>query len=286
MLNESKLIMVEGIPGSGKTTQATFVKKFLDERGIPNHLYLEGDLNHPADFESVAYFTRSEYELLLTRHAAHRQMLEQNVTIKGDDCFFSYRQLELDNGQASLDELMNELAAHDVYQVPSAETYCRLALARWQAFAEQAQRTQEVSIFECCFLQNPLTVLLGQYNVDLSDAARHVMTITAAIQPLRPTLIYLWQKDTRMTLERVARERPPAWRDFLVAYFTQQGWGKAHGVSGWDGVIAFYEMRTRVELDLLRRLNLASVVIDNSDYDWDKTRQEAKKFLETAPAVE
>jgi hypothetical protein len=138
----------------------------------------------------------------------------------------------------------------------------------------------EKTSFECCFLQNPLTVLLGKHNIDPQDATGHIMTVTAAIQSLRPVLIYLWQKDTRATLERVARERLLAWQDFLIAYFTRQGWGKAHGVGGWDGVIASYEMRARVELDLLHRLSLASAVIDNSDYDWDKTQREAKAFLE------
>jgi thymidylate kinase len=56
----TKLIVVEGIPGSGKTTTANFIKELLDERNISNQLFLEGDLNHPADFESVACLDETE----------------------------------------------------------------------------------------------------------------------------------------------------------------------------------------------------------------------------------
>ena len=67
-MHNSRLILVEGIPGSGKTSTATFIQKWLDEHGFANRLYLEGDLDHPADYELVAYFPRAEYQQFLIDH--------------------------------------------------------------------------------------------------------------------------------------------------------------------------------------------------------------------------
>jgi len=46
-MNNTKLILVEGLPGSGKTSTARYVKQLLDEQNIANRLFLEGDLEHP-----------------------------------------------------------------------------------------------------------------------------------------------------------------------------------------------------------------------------------------------
>jgi hypothetical protein len=43
-MNCHKLIVVEGIPGSGKTTMAMNVQRWLHGNGIPNRLHCEGDL--------------------------------------------------------------------------------------------------------------------------------------------------------------------------------------------------------------------------------------------------
>jgi hypothetical protein len=280
-MSKCKLIIVEGIPGSGKTTLATFVKDILHEQGISNRLYCEGDLDHPADFEAVAHFNRSGYESFLSRHAAYRPLLERNVTIAGDDCFLGYRKLRLEDGQTPPDELIDELAKNDVYETPLASEYCRLAAKKWQAFVEMAVLSEEVSIFECCFLQNPLTVLLGKHNIAVPDALRHIQTLAKIIQPLQPIVIYLWQQDTRLTLERIARERPQDWREFLIAYFTQQGWGKATGANGFEGVIAFYDMRKRVELDLLRQLDITKLVVENANHDWVKSKKAITSLIRT-----
>lgn len=52
----AKLIIVEGLPGSGKSTTAQIIYDILKEKGISTEFYCEGNYNHPADFDGVAYF--------------------------------------------------------------------------------------------------------------------------------------------------------------------------------------------------------------------------------------
>ncbi|MCY1692417.1 hypothetical protein OVA29_19285 [Exiguobacterium sp. SL14] len=57
----TRLFLVEGLPGSGKTTTAETLTPLLQEQQINTRLHIEGDLNHPADYESVAYLTMDEW---------------------------------------------------------------------------------------------------------------------------------------------------------------------------------------------------------------------------------
>lgn len=264
-MRRSRLILIEGVPGSGKTTLARDVRDLLARDGVATRLVLEGDLTHPADFEMVAHYRRANFDALLDRHPAARRTLQARVEVVGDDCFVPYRLIASQHPQALGDDLLAELAAHDVYETPTPHTYCRLARERWARFVAVARRAPEIVILESCFLQNPLTVLLAKHNLEPEAATRHLRDLAAIVHPLTPVLVYLWQNDTRATLERAARERPAEWLNFVIGYVTGQAWGRATGLGGFDGMVAFYEMRKMVELAALPQLGLTTLSVDNVD---------------------
>ena len=70
MMVETKLILVEGLPGSGKTTTARFVADWLKQRGVETAVFLEGNLDHPADVESVSCLDEQEYANLKAQFSA------------------------------------------------------------------------------------------------------------------------------------------------------------------------------------------------------------------------
>jgi thymidylate kinase len=57
----SKLILVEGLPGSGKSTTATITNEILKDLNIDTKLFLEGNAEHPADYEGGSFFTKTEF---------------------------------------------------------------------------------------------------------------------------------------------------------------------------------------------------------------------------------
>lgn len=264
-MRRSRLILIEGVPGSGKTTLARDVRDLLARDGVATRLVLEGDLTHPADFEMVAHYDRADFAALLDRYPSARATLTTRVEIVGDDCFVPYRLIASQASLALPEDLLTELAAHDVYETPSPDTYRRLARERWARFVAAVDRAPEVVILESCFLQNPLTVLLAKHNVAAEAATRHLRDLAGIVRPLAPVLVYLWQTDTRATLERAARERPAEWLNFVIGYVTSQAWGRATGACGFDGMVAFYEMRKAIELAALPQLGLTTLTVDNVD---------------------
>lgn len=248
----TKLILVEGLPGSGKTTMAVFIANWLQQQGRDTAVFLEGNLDHPADFESVACLDAQEYADLLALFPADATFLQSHLIQDGDDAFFRYRALQQNHPDLA-EALIAALAQYEIYELPVPK-YQRLVRRRWQRFAEAAATGNTVYIFECCFLQNPLTMLLGRHDETVSAAQSFILELAEVVQGLRPCLIYLHPGDVRATLTKIAGERPSAWLDFVIAYHTQQGHGKAMDWQGFDGLVSFYEMRQGIELALLPQL--------------------------------
>ena len=275
-MTPSKLILVEGVPGSGKTTMAQTVHRWLEQNGIRSCLYCEGDLDHPADYESVAYVTPAEYAALLQAHPRQRDRLARYSTREDGGHFLRYA--EMAEAEAVPQTLIAELAQHDVYEL-DLTTHQRLIRQRWRRFVERAREGDEVFVFECCFLQNPLTMTSLKYNRPHPEGLAYVQTIADRIRPLSPILIYLSNDEIPATLARVAQERRPEWREGVGAYTDRGAWAQATGHAGFEGFVAWLEIRQTVERSYLAGSGLTHTVIDVTGQDWDAYQRQAATFL-------
>lgn len=90
---QTKLILVEGIAGSGKTTTARFLGRYLSARGVETEVFLEATDPHPVRIPEAGALTPKEFvdqhlarieQAALEIAAAH-----QAVTVM-ESCFFQY----------------------------------------------------------------------------------------------------------------------------------------------------------------------------------------------------
>jgi hypothetical protein len=275
----TKLILLEGIPGSGKSSAGAYLESCLETSDVPVRFWHEGDFDNPADFEGVACLNSSQYRNLIARHPDLAGLLEEQLTVQGDDHLIKYRKLQDLYPQRIPSRLIVELSGFDAYDGLPMQDYCRLALQRWQDFKTSAMRSDEITILECCFLQNPLTVLLARHSVDPRLAREHVEKTSCIIEPLTPLVVYLKPRDVRAALLHVRAERSREWADFVTWYLTGQAYGKAHHLEGYEGVIQFYKMRQKLEADLLRDLPVRSLAIEHTGTDWDYCYSEIMAFV-------
>ena len=278
---QSKLILFEGIPGSGKSTAAVTLQNFLVSNNFPSHFWREGDFDHPADFEGIARLSKSQFEDLLSHYPELVELIREHTSIRGDDYLLKYRKLQNLYSQEVNQSLVDELSLLDVYDGLPVDEYCRLALDRWQDFCKTAKGSDEVTLMECCYLQNPLTVMLARHDADPQVARQHIERLTAIICDLNPLVIYLQPQDVKATLQHVHAERPMEWVDFVIWYLTEQEYGRAHNLNGYEGVIKFYEMRQKLEVEILRSLPIERLVIEHSGNEWEQYNAEIANFVQT-----
>ncbi|MCL2463410.1 MAG: hypothetical protein FWF44_12145, partial [Defluviitaleaceae bacterium] len=126
---KTKLILVEGIPGSGKTTTAGKIAEYYRKQGASVNLYLEGQA-HPADLGWIACVPKALYEDLLDKYGGFRRDIEDNTTFDGDCAMVAYTQVKADD-----DLFYKEMESYEVYngRVPD-DTFFSLHYGRWRGF--------------------------------------------------------------------------------------------------------------------------------------------------------
>ncbi|MGF7058239.1 hypothetical protein [Brassicibacter mesophilus] len=276
---KSKLIIVEGLPGSGKSTAAKTIKELLDEYKISNELILEGNLDHPADYDGVAYFTKNEYDNLLKKYKQHYDFIEEISEHQIDGIFIPFVKLRFVDEIEFPDGLFDEIAQHDIYEL-TFEVHRKLLVERWERFAELVKVRDEVYIFECCFIQNPVTVSMIRDNAEFDITKAYIKDLEKAVAELNPILIYLNQDNIEESFKRIIEERPIEWYEGFLDYYTNQGYGKEHNLYGLEGTLEILKERKSVEQEIIDLLEIKKAVIDNTDMDLNNLKNQIKNILE------
>ena len=131
----TKLILIEGIPGSGKTTIARKVEKLITNRGKNAQCYVEGQI-HPADLAWLSYLTLDEYKKLLCDYELYAEVIKKNSIIEEDMVLVAYTHLGLYKGENAL---MSYLEDKEIYDGKlDIQEFLGLNIKRWEGFCNKA----------------------------------------------------------------------------------------------------------------------------------------------------
>ena len=274
----TKLIIVEGLPGFGKSTTAQLINDILSQNKIEVELFLEGNLNHPADYDGVSCFNKFEFDRLLSNSGDFKEVLLKRVLKKGSNYLLPYRKIKNEFDDQFSDELFNNISRNDIYEL-SFDKNVELIAGKWQNFAEIALEDDKVYIFECCFIQNPLTIGMIKYGEQKEKIINYVMKVAKIIENLNPMLFYVEQDDLEFSFRKALKERNPEWSTGIVDYYTNQGYGKEHNHSGVEGAIKVLEARRNLELEIFDMLKMKKEKINNTKYEIDSYRSMLKDKL-------
>ncbi|WLD92500.1 hypothetical protein [Alkalihalobacillus sp. AL-G] len=275
----TKLILIEGLPGSGKTTIARLVHDLLKKQRLGARLFLEGNLDHPADYDGVAFYDKNDFEKLLKEYSDYQHMLQNNVMIQENGYFIPYAKMSEKYGKQIPDQLFDDIFTHDIYEL-SFEKNVELITERWKGFGEKAHHEHSTYVFECCFMQNPMTIGFVKYNRSFEEVSDYILGLGESIKRLHPILIYVYQKSINKSFERALAERPKAWSEGFIEYYTEQGYGKSRNYHGVDGTIEVLKEMKLFGKRIYDTLDVKKIWLDNSQLDLDKTRIILKEELD------
>ncbi|WP_128894898.1 hypothetical protein [Longirhabdus pacifica] len=264
----TKLILIEGLVGFGKSTTAKMVNDILKEMGIQTKLFLEGNLDHPADYDGVSVFSKKEFDELLSFSNEFKDIFMNKVMKKEDMYFLPYRKIENEQNTSFPKPLFDMIFKKDIYEIPLDQNI-ELISNRWRAFAETAVHDDHTYIFECCFMQNPLAIGMMKENAPNEQVIDYVMQLSETIEHLNPLLIYIEQDDLAFSFNKALTERSKEWSEGFIQYATNQGYGKMHGLKGAEGTLKVLEARRQLESQILDMLKMNTIKVNNSNYDMD-----------------
>ena len=273
----TKLILVEGIPGSGKSLYAQRIAEFYIHRGFTVNLYNEGGF-HPADLAWNACLPIEKSDSILAPYESFRKEIDINTHIEDDYAIISYTQVNTD-----IQDFFKAMESYEVYdnRVPF-EVFNKLHLKRWSEFSQLAKHRDELTVFECAFLQNHVNELMLWNLADFETIKQHLNTLILTVIPISPVLVYLSQSDVGETISRVAKERVfenETWIDGFVHYIENTPYGKLHNVEGLNGIVQFLQKRQSVEMEIIKTLPIQTFVFENYNYDWESLWMEVENKL-------
>ena len=154
----SKLILLEGVPCTGKTSGARFVASQLRGWHKSVHLFTEESPTNPVDLMNYAFLTPEQY----------REFPEE------DRVLFPVEETENPKGYLiPLNELheslQQELESYRFYGCQPWEVERPLMLARWKAFAEKAMKEEAVWVFDGMFFQNPVCEMMMWFDLPQAE---------------------------------------------------------------------------------------------------------------------
>ncbi len=211
---DTKLILIEGFPGAGKTTSTTHLGKYLQQQRIACRWYLEEDDPHPID------------------------------------CL----KLKL----ADLSEKLPPL---------------------WRAFVEQALRDNIVTIIESRLWQNTaLFMFMSEFPVD--EIIEVHQFVWKELAPLSPTLVFLYQDDIAMALNRLytLRDKDLIAKDIQAT--SQYPWFQVRGLNNFEGWVQFFKEWQTVADQLYSDWPYRKMKIKNPHDNWDMAYQQIFRLLQ------
>lgn len=201
----NRLILLEGLPGTGKTTNSYKLYEQLVRNGRDVRWLHEVSQPHPTLFFSEACLTKEEYRRFIEKYPEAAEMLsgiaEIRATTVGIDYLTAARRLPGQENAAWYQQLLQ----YDVMGFP-LERYELVAHEKWEAFARAALRDDAIIILDGSIFQYQIfTYLLN--GAEYPRLAGFVHDIMNMLRPLCPALIYLYRENTEDSIAFLEGQR-------------------------------------------------------------------------------
>jgi hypothetical protein len=234
------------------------------------------------DLAWCAYIPFEHFESIMSLYPQYRNALRGKMRVENKYVIVAYTQLGVKDP-----DFCQLMGSYEVFNGRAGfDVFLELFLKRWGNFAKKAEKSDEISVFECAYLQNQLCELIYFYQMDENSIEKYMLGLIDLAKDLKPVMFYLNQPGIPEHIrcladERVNKKGEKDWLRQVILYTENSPYGRKHNLKGFDGVIKGFEKRKQIEFNLIKKLPLKTYIIDNPDYNWDGVWAQIQQKLDT-----
>jgi len=275
---DTKLIMLEGLPSTGKSTNSQFLQMQLERNGKKVKWLHEVARPHPTLFFSEACFYRSEYEDFLKAYPRSAEILNSIAVFTRNTVGIDLLEIEWNYADVIGGSVFEAIKKYEIWNF-TLEQYADFALAKWEHFAKTAIQDKEiVYILDSSIFQAQIFWFLLN-NAPYERLEKFVENLCDIIRQLNPALIYLYRDNTEATINYLEKDRgadcfAKIWeRDKASPYYQD----KPKGAAGFKQFLRDYANWAELLFD---SLDCRKVSVEISKENWTSYENKMLCFIE------
>jgi len=203
---DTQLIMLEGLPATGKSTNSDFLRMQLERNGKKVKWIHEVARPHPALFFSEACLSRNEYENFLKTYPESAHVLHSIAVFRKNTVGIDLLEIEWNYADEINESAFDAMKQHDVWNF-TLDKYEEAAFDKWEHFSETAKHDKDsVYILDSSIFQAQIFTFLWD-NAPCERLERFVDKLCEIVKHMKPLLIYLYRENTEATIDYLEKDR-------------------------------------------------------------------------------
>ena len=251
-----KIIFVEGLPGTGKSTISNWITTELCNQGKKAVLLEEENLTIPTNFYHIASLEKAIFHNLCQSNQDKAAALK-NIAMYEKNYIF----IPIDDAPDELQaELYNYELGDEYNKSFNPESYIEQSLLRVIGSLKNLNTKTNVAVIDSGLLQNPINELLYRGATD-NQIKNYVKAITKLFEPYNPICIYLNRGGAKESLDFARRVKGDGWYNRIEEMLETTG-SQNH-----------FERRYQLEIELLAQNIMPWVDCNVTGNDWTSVKE-------------
>lgn len=277
-MENTRLIMLEGLPGTGKSTNSYFLFRQLEHIGKSVKWVHEVACPHPVIYFNEASLNYEEYDFALKKYPHSASILKQIAVFRKSTVGIDLFELEWNYMDDIGIDVFQYLQEFDVCMKFPLIKYADVALEKWAYFTEKAlEKKDDVYILDSSIFQYQIFTYLLK-NAPYIELEKFIQKLIEIVKPLNPNLVYFYRENTHDSISFLENLRGKQFmeniweRDKAEPYYSDKP-------KGADGHKQFLMDYGNIAKQLYNIINCKKISIEITNQNWKTHEDEMLSFL-------